>query len=436
MIALQSFGLREENMPSVKDSRTASWVPPERPDWTNRLNEEGSYMDIRGVVPLDEGSLLSTAERNTGLSDYGKDHWREPFRRLVNSYDTESRLNLMGRLRVRSDLLQFIEARLNVEETFKRHPEIEDETITMPMVVVGQGRSGTSAMVNLLSAHPDNGAVRTWEAMFPCPPPTSASYLTDPRIEKADKLIQQWNRIVPRIESLHEFTGAMPTECIHPMCISFAGYQWLNAIAPVPGYSAWIVGRSVVPALIDYKRLLKLLQWKNPRKHWILKAPSHLDWLPDLLEVFPDARFIWPHRDPLKALASVVNLIGSLQWCSTDHPFGEGALRAYTNADLVAGRLNAIIGWIEQGGFKPGQLCNLQYADFIRDRIAGVREIYRSFDLELSAEGLAAMQKYVDENPRHARKSHIYSIGADDQVRYERKAFVRYQQYFSVPDEE
>jgi hypothetical protein len=291
-------------------------------------------------------------------------------------------------------------------------------------------------MVNLLSAHPDNGAVRTWEAMFPCPPPEKATYFTDPRIQKADLLIQQWNRIAPRIESLHEFTGPIPTECIQPLCISFAGYQWLNALAPVPGYSAWIVGRSMVPALADYKRLLQLLQWKNPRQRWILKAPSHLDWLPDLLEVFPDAKFIWPHRDPLKALASVVNLIGSLQWCSTDHPFGEGALVAYTDADLVAGRLNGIIDWLERGGLRPGQLCNLQYADFIRDRIASIREIYRTFDLELTGEGLAAMQRYVDENPRHARKAHVYGLGPGEQVRYERKAFARYQQYFNVPNEE
>lgn len=423
-------------MSNVKDRHSAAWVPPQRPEWTTRLNEEGACMDIRGVVPLDEASLLATAERDTGLSDYGKDHWREPFRRLVHSFDTESQLNLMGRLRVRSDLLQFLGARLEIEETFKRHPGIEDETITMPIVVVGQGRSGTSAMVNLLAAHPDNGAVRTWEAMFPCPPPEKATYFTDPRIDKADRLIQQWNRIVPRIEALHEFTGPIPTECIQPLCISFMGYQWLNALAPVPSYSAFVVGSSMVPALTDYKRLLKLLQWKNPRKHWILKAPSHLDWLPDLLEVFPDAHFIWPHRDPLKALASVVNLVGCLQWCSTDVPFGEGALVAYTNADLVAGRLDGIIDWLERGGLEPGRLCNLQYADFIADRIGSVREIYRTFGLELTAEGLAAMQRYVDENPRTARKAHVYTIGSGEQVIYERRAFARYQQYFHVPNEE
>ncbi len=416
-------------------SRTATWDPPERPDWAERINAEGSFMDIGGVVPLDEASLLASAERNTGLSDYGADHWREPFAHLVRSYDTEARLNLLGRLRVRSDLLIWLEARLMIEATYQDHPEIDDETIEQPMIIVGQGRSGTSAMINLLSAHPDNGCVRTWEAMFPCPPPERETYETDPRIAKADKLIQQWNRIVPRIEALHEYTGIIPTECIQALNISFMGYNWLNAIAPVPGYSAFAVQQSMVPALTDYKRLLKLLQWRNPRQRWVLKAPSHLAWLPDLVTVFPDARFIWTHRDPLKAMASVVNLIGSMQWCSTDHPFGDGALATYTDSALVAGLLDRAIDWLEETQLPPDRICNLQFQAFVDDRIAGVKQVYDTFGFELTDAGLAAMQRYVDDNPRGNRKPHVYSIGPEDQVRYERTAFARYQRYFDVPDE-
>ena len=417
-------------------SRTATWDPPERPEWFTVVNQEGSYMDLAGVVPLDEASLLATAERNTGLSDYGAEHWRGAFQALVKSFDEEAALNLMGRLRVRSDLLIWLEARLTIEETYKQHPEIEDETIEAPMVVVGQGRSGTTAMVNVLSAHPDNGSVKTWEAMFPCPPPEKDTYVTDPRIKKADKLIQQWNRIVPRIVALHDYTGAVPTECIQALNISFMGYNWLNAMAPVPSYSAAVVGTSMVPALEDYKRLLKLLQWKNPRKQWVLKAPSHLQWLPDLMTVFPDAKLIWPHRDPLKAMASVVNLIGCMQWCSTDHPFGDGALETYTNSDMLAGLLNMAIDWLETAQLPPDRICHLQFKEFVDDRIAGVKHVYETFGLELTDAGLAAMQQYVDDNPRGNRPPHIYSIGPDEQVKYERRAFARYQEYFHVPNEE
>ena len=103
--------------------RKAIWQPPPRPDWVTRINAEGNCMDIRGVVPLDENSLLDTAMRNTGLSNFGSEEWREPFKVFVKSLDEEAELNLMGRLMGRSDVLMFLEARLQIEEAYQRHPD-------------------------------------------------------------------------------------------------------------------------------------------------------------------------------------------------------------------------------------------------------------------------------------------------------------------------
>src|SRR5688572_18019795 len=137
--------------------RQAFWTPPPRPEWVERVNAEGRCMDLRGVVPLDEASLLRSATMSTGLSDFGIDDWREPFRILVKGMEDEAELNLVGRLRTRSELLQLLEARLQVEDWYRRHPEIDDEQIREPVIIVGQGRSGTSYLQNVLSANPDNG---------------------------------------------------------------------------------------------------------------------------------------------------------------------------------------------------------------------------------------------------------------------------------------
>src|SRR4051812_2654451 len=91
------------------------WQPPPRPEWMVRIIEEGYCMDISGVVPLDERSLLDTAMRNTGLSDFGSDDWREPFQVLVKSMEEDAELHLMGRLMARQELLQLLEARLRIE---------------------------------------------------------------------------------------------------------------------------------------------------------------------------------------------------------------------------------------------------------------------------------------------------------------------------------
>src|SRR5271154_7025041 len=114
-----------EHPKSVFSARTGSWVPPTRPDWVQRVNDEGSLLDIRGVVPLTADSLIATATTNTGLDDFGAEDWHEPFEVLVNSLDEEAQLNLVGRLMTRSDLLMLLEARLCIEATYKEHPEID-----------------------------------------------------------------------------------------------------------------------------------------------------------------------------------------------------------------------------------------------------------------------------------------------------------------------
>jgi hypothetical protein len=59
------------------------WQPPPRPEWVRRINDEGYCMNIGDTVPLDEKSLLESAMRSTGLSDFGANEWCEPFRFFI-----------------------------------------------------------------------------------------------------------------------------------------------------------------------------------------------------------------------------------------------------------------------------------------------------------------------------------------------------------------
>src|SRR5262245_31962799 len=115
--------------------RRTGWTPQPRPEWVRRINEEGSFMDLEGVVPLDENSLLAAARRNTGLSDFGADDWHEPFQVLVNSLNREAELHLLGRIMARGELLMFLEGRLWIEDTYKKHPEIDAEQIVKPLMI-------------------------------------------------------------------------------------------------------------------------------------------------------------------------------------------------------------------------------------------------------------------------------------------------------------
>jgi Sulfotransferase family len=392
-------------------------------------------MDIRSVVPLDENSLLRCAKHNTGLSDFGADDWYEPFQVLIKALEEEAQLNLIGRLLTRSELLILLEARLRIEDTYKRHPEIEEERIEKPLMIIGQARTGTSAMQNTLAEDPDNGTLRVWESMFPCPPPEKATYRTDPRIEKADKLITAWNRINPNLVAMHEFSGDIPQESVQIDSINFMSPSWLNLLGQVPSYNAYMATKSYVPVYSYEKRILKLLQWKNPRKHWVLKAMNYMYYMPDVLRVFPDACFVWTHRDPIRALASSVSIIGTFNWIRSDVPFIDGAYEETVRTDVVAATLDQPIDWLEKGVVAKERLCNVDYRDFTRDPIGVAQRIYDFFGIPLTAQGRAAMQQYMDERPRSSRPEHRYDTGSESLIEEERRAFKRYQEYFNVPSE-
>ncbi len=417
------------------DARLNAWQPPARPEWVARMNEEGTYFDLDGVVPLDENSLMDAARARTGLSDFGGGDWYESFRIFVKGIREEANLTLMGRLMARSDIVNILAARLEIEETYRRHPEIEDERIETPVMIVGQGRTGTSLLLNVLSQDPGNGSLRHWECMYPCPPPEAQNYFSDPRIAKADRLVEQWNRVNPEVVSCHEFNALVPTEASHAMTLNFTHGAFLALIGQSPAHTAYSQARGVGSGLEYQKRLLKLLQWKNPRKHWILKAPDAILYMPELLKAYPDMNFVWTHRDPLKAADSVVNMYGNCMYIRSDRPFVPGILDLMLSGDLAAMLLNQPIEWMETGVVPKERVCNIKFLDLERDPVAEVETMYRQFGMVMTENALGAMRRYMRDNPRSARPAANYKSVKTARVVAEREIMKRYQDYFDVADE-
>jgi len=410
--------------------RKLAWTPPPRPEWVASVNAEAECMDIRGVIPLDEASLLRAAMRKTGLSDFGGDEWLPHFRFILNAMEEEADFNLMGRITARAHLLNILEGRLQIEDTYKKHPEIDDEVIKQPMFIIGQGRSGTSVLQNILSSDPHNKELTCWEAMFPAPPPEALTYETDPRIALTDQFIQQWVRINPATGSVHEWTGKIPVECVQIFSYSFLS-QWFILLGQITSYVDYMLKADWRPAYAYHKRVLKLLQWKNPKGHWLLKSPTYMPYLPMLLETYPDAMLVWPHRDPVKAVASVTSLAGNRNWVTSDNPRITG-YEQYSDPERVSSMLEQVIDWLEDGTVPREKVCNVHYADIVDKPLETMEHIYAYFSRELTPEGRASMAAYIESNPRDARPAHRYSIGSNETVDRERQIFKRYTEYFHI----
>lgn len=418
----------------MNDTAISHWTPPPRPEWIARINAEGRHMDIDSLVPLQPDELMETARRNTGFSDFGSDEWREGFEIFVKAVNEEAELHLFGRLMTRSDILRWLEARLGIEAAYKAHPEIDDEAIDAPVVVTGLPRSGTSILFEILAQDPQFGVPKNWEIMFPYPPPEAATYRSDARIERCQHLVTQWSRVVPTYATMHEMGAEIPNECIVTMSCTFMSEN-LTAQYQIPSYNAWLYRQDLSYAYAYYKRMLKLLQWRNPRRHWLLKAPSHLGSLPVLFDTFPDAHVVFTHRDPIKAQASVTNLLGTLYWMRSDKPFNASAFENLLTPENVAARLNHVIDQLEAGTIPRAQMHNLKYADLIGQPLAALTQLYADAGLDLTDAALAGMRHYLEHKPQGKFGKHHYSVGEREAIQRQRAHFQRYQHYFGCPDE-
>lgn len=256
--------------------------------------------------------LIAVAASRTGLDDFGDDSFREGLEILVRSLQDEAKLNAVGEGFLYPRLIGHLEQRLQVEEWYRRHPEIDEVPMTAPLFGLGLPRTGSTALSCLLAQDPQIRYLRTWESSQPCPPPSTVTGL-DPRIVQA--LGAQGEKVG---EHQHVPSGATaPMECLDLMALDFKTHIY-QAFAQIPTYSSWLLDADLTSTYAYERRVLKLLQWGEPVRPWRLKTPTHSLFLPYLDRAFPDARFVMTHRDPTDVILSVADVYADIAAAFTD----------------------------------------------------------------------------------------------------------------------
>lgn len=403
------------------------------PEWVACINALGDNLGDggRSMVSLGERELLESAAANTGLDDYGDSWFREPLAILLRALEAEADLTLLGRILCRSELQRFLQNRLRIEDYWKRHPELADEVVAAPVFVCGLARTGTTLLHELLAQDPRNRVPMLWEMMFSVPPPETDSYATDPRIAQAHRDIAMLDLIDPAFPSMHENAGDRPNECIFIFALQFLADFFVGQYN-IPSYSIETASLDLDPVYAYHKRVLQLLQSRHAGDRWVLKSPAHIARLDHLFSVYPDARVVVTHRDPLRVISSISSLFISLR-----------SMRSHAVRDDVAGSvfvqqmmLQIYLQLREELSAQSGQIVDVVYRDLVRDPIGTVAGVYEQWGIPLSEEARERMEIYLRENPQGKHGVHTYSFeetGLD--LSSERAKFAAYQAAFDVPSE-
>lgn len=346
---------------------------------------------------MEADQLVEDATAATGFDDFGEPTWREGLDRLLDSLAGEARLNELGAAVVESEIGAYLRNRLGIVAHRTTHPEIGTAPIVRPLVIVGQPRTGTTILYDLLAQDPANRAPLSWEVDLPCPPPVTATYDTDPRILQCEEAAAMADLVIPGFRAFHPIGPLLAQECVR-----ITGSEFRSMIFTVqydvPTYNRWLLDEAdLAPAYRWHRLYLEHLQSGHMAERWLLKSPAHLWHLGALLAEYPDAVIIQTHRDPLKVIASVSALAAHLRRMASDEPSLAAAAEQYQH-DIFDG-LDRGLAARRSGLLPPDQVVDVQFTEFMRDPVGLVAQLYQQLGLHLSSEAEARMRAFLVANP-------------------------------------
>jgi hypothetical protein len=346
--------------------------------------------------------LIETAKRRCRLDDFGEGDFFEALSRLLESCQREARLNLIGKIALRTDVLQTLCSRLQMERDRQLYPNIAQQEIREPLFIVGLPRSGTTLLHSLLAADPEHRCPLMWEVRSPSPPTVADEKR---RIQRATRNCKFFDWLAPGFRYVHAVGAEVPQECISLMTPTFMSDQF-DAMYYVPSYRAWFFQQDLRPAYEYHRRFLQHLQFRRAARRWILKAPTHMSSMPALLSVYPDALFVQTHRTPIDAMASVSSLVTILRSAFSDSvdPFTVCREAIHYWSETMDKFLN------ERDRLASTRICDVEFYEISRDPIAAIRRIYDYFGWSLSKQAEQRMRTLVASHAERQPGNHRYHL--------------------------
>jgi len=356
-------------------------------------------------MTLDADALEAAAREQTGLSDFGDGYHREGLERLVASMNDEGDLTETGELMQFGRLAAHLVARLQVEDTYRAHPEIDEQEVEGPVFVIGLPRTGTTALSQLVAADPQFRSLRLWESGAPVPPPESATEHTDPRIAATEAGLAMMNEAFPLMQLMYHSEATTASECQDLMGMSFRTAHF-DGSARVPSYMAWVTECDMRGTYEYHRRVLRLLQWHCPPRLWHLKTPVHMFALDALLHAYPNARFLWSHRDPAMVIGSVCSLIRYTRSWSSDRDdsleLGPEMTDRWAEAVGRAMDFRARVG--------DERFADVSFASLQTDPIDALATSYEGIGLSFSDRSRAAVARWAEGHEPGSHGSHSYAL--------------------------
>ena len=357
--------------------------------------------------------LRFEAVLDAAFAEAGRDRFLDeaflPNLTRVLEIPTRLPLSVAGLAGMRANSVRWLVNRLRWEADVERHPEILDEYVDDPIIVLGLPRSGTTKLQRFLSADPRFQATPAWAMFNPAPFPGEVRGECHLRIGWTEAMMATVTNTGESYQVMHEFDAREADESSFVPLANF-DYPMQYITAPDRPFLDWARSRSRVPALTYLKCMLQYLQWQDGARRdrpWLLKNPGHTGEVAEVLEIFPNATFVISQRDLATTMASSMRMMGEIMAGSfaqyDPHRMGDETVEYWSYELNRYQRQRAELG-------ARIRILDVAYGRCVNDAMGVARDLYALAGLPWTAKGEAAMHAWEERNPRHKLGSYGYAL--------------------------
>jgi len=378
---------------------------------------------------LRPGHLIERSRRRSKLEDFGDWPFQEGLQVFLRACLEEAELSLFGHLGTRWDVGRLLGNLLRMRAEEGRAPEILDERIERPVFITGLPRSGTTFLHELMAADPANQVPRVWQLIHPYP----TAGRSDRRRQRVARQLRMFQFLSPQFGRMHPIGAESPQECSEITAHIFSSSRF-DTTYSVPSYRHWLDANRQLDAFRFHKRFLQHLQYSaGISGRWALKCPDHVFALDEIRAVYPDARCVFVHRDPVQVIVSVAHLSEVLRRAFTKH------------VDRVALGRHEVERWskgvelmIRAADTEPfaEPICHIHHRDLVSDPVRTMQKINRHFGLTIDPVVFACVHQILLTNANGAYGANGYQLGTyqiDPAATQER--FAHYTERFGISPE-
>ena len=384
---------------------------------------------------FDPAALVEQACQWAGSDDFGADFdenetWRDGLGRLCEGLVSEARLNDLGVEIAALDVVRPLKNRLQIVEWRKAHPEIAQQKIERPIFIVGQPRTGTTILFDLLAQDPLMRPPLTWEVDAPYPVPQPQTYDSDPRIADTQTTLEMSEQIIPGFMSWHPMGAQVGQECVRITASAFCSMIF-SVQYRLPTYYKWLLYEADHRQAYRFHRIFLQHLQSGVGGQWLLKSPAHLWTLDTLVEEYPDAVIVQTHRDPLKVISSISALTNHLRRMASDET---------TIAECAVQSCEEIVVGLQRGmtlreSLPRNQVIDVQFADFMQDPFATIQSLYARMDRELTPDAERRMRDFLAAHPGDGGGGRYRWADTGLDAEQLREQVAGYQERYHVPSE-